>query len=134
MTDFVQMATQKAIYSVLTGDATLMTMVEGVYDFVPQDAAYPYITLGDAMAEDVSTLSQAAYQLRLQIHIYSRAKGRKEIYDIMQRVHGLLHNATPSVTGYDVVGLRFQRSDAALAAGGDGYHGRMVFSVLVETE
>ena len=52
----------------------------------------------------------------------------------MHRVHALLHDATPSVSGHDVVDMKFQRSDVALLRDGDGYHGRMLFSVLVETE
>ena len=134
MTDFVMMAVQKSLHSRLTADATLMGLVEGVYDYVPQDAAYPYVTLGDAQVENQSTSTNALYRIRLQLHVYSRAKGRKEIHEIMHRVHALLHDATPSVSGHDVVDMKFQRSDVALLRDGDGYHGRMLFSVLVETE
>ena len=134
MTDFVMMAVQKSLHSRLTGDATLMGMVEGMYDFVPQNATFPYITLGDAQVENQSTSANAIYRIRLQLHVYSRAKGRKEIHEIMHRLHALLHDVSPSVTGYDVVDLKFQRSDVALMRDGEGYHGRMLFSVLVETE
>ncbi len=36
---------QKAIYGALTGDSTLMAMITGVHDHVPQETAFPYVTV-----------------------------------------------------------------------------------------
>ena len=41
---------QKAIYGALTGDSALMAMITGVHDHVPQDTAYPYVTIGEGAA------------------------------------------------------------------------------------
>jgi len=43
----VNTALQIKIYSLLTGNATLMNMVTGVYDIAPDNAKLPYITIGN---------------------------------------------------------------------------------------
>jgi len=89
---FSYYAVQKAVYDVLSADATLMATVSGVFDFVPQNTDYPYVTIGNSRLTDYSTVTTTSFRQTLNIQVYSRSRGRKEVSDIMAQVHGLLHD------------------------------------------
>ena len=48
------MEVQKSIYTALTGDTSLVSLLGGahVFDDVPQDAVYPYLTFGRSTVRD----------------------------------------------------------------------------------
>ena len=50
-----------------------------VYDYVPQEAVLPFITLGTMTVQDKSTKTEDMTHLSAHIHIYSSYKGRYEI-------------------------------------------------------
>lgn len=131
MSGLANYAMQKALYSTLSGDSTLGDLIEGVYDYVPADAAFPYVTIGDVRGEDVSTMGQEAARLQMELHVYSRTRGRKECMDILSRILELLHENEPEVDGHRVVSLRYTGSEVALERDGLTYHGKMRLSALM---
>lgn len=132
MTIFGQYAVQKAIHQVLSGDASLMALIDGVYDFVPADTQYPYVTLGDSRVQDHSTVGVQGFRQTLAVHIYSRARGRKEVTDIMARIYELLHETTPAADGHSITNIRFLASNIRLEKDGLTLHGAMQVDVLAE--
>lgn len=131
MANFSHLPLQEAIYSALTGDATLMGLITGVYDRPPEGTAFPYITLGEATGSDWSNTATVGMEFLITLRIWSRQGGRKEVASIMERLHTLLHEANLSISGQTLVMLRFTSSDIALMDDGWTYQGVMTFHALL---
>lgn len=132
MTVFGQYAVQKAVHQVLSGDATLMALIDGVYDFVPAETQYPYVTLGESRMQDNSAVGVQGFRQTLAVHIYSRARGRKEVTGIMARMYELLHESAPAADGHSITNIRFMTSSIRLEKDGLTLHGMMQLDVLAE--
>ena len=120
-----------AVYSRLTGDATLMGLVDGVYDDVPQDTAYPYIVVGEETTLNAGTKTLDGLEYTLTIHVWSRYRGLKETKHIMQRIYALLHTYDLAVTGASLVNLRQEFSSTFVDADGLTRHGVIRFRAMV---
>ena len=107
-----QFALQTTIYSTLSGDNTLTnTLGAGVFDEVLDNATYPFVSLGEETAIDYSTKDLNGGEFTINIHVWSQYKGSKQTKEIMDRVHDLLHDSNLSVSGFNLVNLRFEFSD-----------------------
>lgn len=122
---------QKAVFSRLNGDATLGARIEGVYDFVPQSAEFPYITIGNIAAKDWSTIFIPGIEATQVIEVYSRERGRKECHDIMERIRTLLHNASFTVTGHTLVDSYYTASQVIQQRDGFTFKGTITFKAHV---
>lgn len=100
-------AIQAAVYGRLTGDLALMAKITGVYDDVPQDIVFPYVTIGDATALPWRTQSRYGEESTITLHIWSRYEGYKEALEIMEDLNRLLADQSFSVTGWDVCSTYF---------------------------
>lgn len=126
-------ALQQAVHAALVADPDVAASVGArVYDDVPQDAAFPYITLGEASVRDWSTGSDTGAEHRLTLHVWSRAQGRKEIKEISGVVSDALDEAALTVTGTRLVNLRFVSADMLRDADGETYHGILRFRAVTE--
>lgn len=134
MDGFDHYAVQAALHAALEADAPLMGTVTGVFDFVPPQTAFPYVTLGEMRVTDVSTVECTLRQVEPVLHVYSRSKGRREVSDIMEKLHARLHNGALPIAGYTLVSLRFAGSDIVQERDGNTYHGRMRFSAVVQKD
>ena len=102
---------QKSIFNALDGDSTLQNLVTDVYDFVPENTAFPYVKVGEETSLDNGTKTLQGNEHTLVIHTFSRYRGSKEVKEIMSRIYALLHESSLSVTGASLVNLRFEFSD-----------------------
>lgn len=123
---------QKAVYTRLSGDSTLQGMLSGVFDFVPQEAEYPYATIGNVKAKDWSTISTAGIEAVLELEVFSRERGRKEALTILQRIRTLLHRANLSVTGHTLVDIAFVESEVEQQKDGLTFRGSITFKAHVQ--
>ena len=121
---------QKAIYAALTGDSALMAMITGVHDHVPQGAAFPYVTIGEASAVDWRTVGHDGMELTLVLHVWSRERGRKEAKLVLAEIHRILNDAKLTVPGHVLVWLRFGFSQSIADNDGVTYHGIARYSAL----
>lgn len=122
-------ALQKAIYEKLVGNVSLMAVIVGVFDHTPQETAFPFVTIGDVAASDYSSLGKSGTEQRLNIHIWSREAGHKQVADIMEMIYGLLHNGSVTVVGQTLVAMRFLSTSIQLE--GDGWTNHGVMRLLV---
>ena len=127
-----QFALQTSIYSTLSNDNTLTsTLSATVHDEVPQGTAFPYVQIGEETAIDYSTKDLVGGEYTVTIHVWSRYKGSKETKEIMDRVHTLLHDNSLSVTGFNLINLRFEFSDILKDPDGVTRHGVMRFRAII---
>lgn len=118
---------QRAIYGQLNGVISVP-----VYDFVPQDTAYPYVTIGDDTAVAWDTFTETGLEATLTIHTWTRDRGRKATKDIQKEIYDILHRATFGVSGGDMVGIDFEFSETLLDPDGHTHHGIQRFRILYD--
>lgn len=125
---------QKALYSALLADSELIALLGGnhVYDDVPQGAPFPYVTIGESSVSDWSTGSDDGYEHILTLHVWSRAKGRKQVYDIVNCIRQVLDQSPLTVTGHHLVNMRFELSEARRESDGETYHGIVRYRAVTE--
>ena len=106
-----------------------------VYDFVPQNAAYPYVRIALDDASDFDCKNASGREFVSTIHVWARAAGAKTIKDIMDKIYQRLHHlpATLSVRGFGVVNVFCSFTTSMVESahdGGDKYqHGVMRFNI-----
>ena len=123
--------TQKAIYEKLTGNSQLMASVSGIFDRVPQETSFPFITIGDISSNNLPNLNKNGIEQKLNINIWSREAGKKQTSDIMELIYGLLNNGTITVTGQTLVLMEFVSNSVELGDDGWTYHGIMRLRVVL---
>jgi|TARA_R110001592_G_scaffold58288_1_gene176724 hypothetical protein len=122
---------QKSIFNRLDGDSTLQNLITDVYDFVPENTAFPYVKVGEETSLDNGTKTLQGNEHTLVIHTFSRYRGSKEVKEIMSRIYALLHESSLSVTGASLVNLRFEFSDVIKENDGFTSHGLQRFRAVV---
>ena len=125
------LALQKTIFDALDTDSTLQSKVTDVYDFVPENTAFPYVKLGEDTAIDNGTKTLQGNEHTLVVQTFSRYRGSKEIKDIMARIYTVLHESSLTVSGASLVNLRFEFSDVLKENDGLTTHGLQRFRAIV---
>lgn len=124
---------QKAIYTVLSGDATLLGLATGgVFDCPQEDTSFPYVTIGDDTLADWSSKTFDGKEATITIHSWSEAMGREEVKKIMDRIDTLLHNGSLSMTGHSLVVMQFDFAETLRDPDGRTYHGVQRFRALTK--
>ena len=126
-----QFQLQTAIYTALNVSAITTTLSCGVYDEVIEGNTYPFINLGEETTIDYSTKTATGGETTINIHIWSQYKGSKQTKEIMDKVHDLLHDSNLSVTGFNLINLRFEYSDIMRDPDGITRHGVMRFRAII---
>src|SRR5690554_603796 len=122
---------QKAIFDHLCADGTLMGMVNGVFDFVPQNTQEPYVTIGDGTSVDFDSHTFTGMDFTRSIHTWFKGAGRKGCLEIMARIYDLLHEATLTVTGFTPIVLRQEFSECLIDSDGQTFHGVQRFRIIL---
>lgn len=93
---------QQAVYTRLSGDTELTTTLgASVYDFVPDSAAFPYVTIGDVTEAPNDTMGRTGRDLTITVHAWSQGEqGMETVQKIADRVDDLLDRWSPTVTGW----------------------------------
>lgn len=129
-------ALQAAVFTALTGDATLQALIGNparVYDAVPQDAVFPYAVIGQVSGKPWDTKTSDGMEAVLEVHTWSRYAGTKEAKDIMAAVTAVLDDQALSVAGHTLVNLRFESSQTALERDGITRHSAQKFRAVTQT-
>ena len=127
-----QFALQSSIYTALNNDSNLTTTLgASIFDEVPEGSSTPYVTIGEDTAIDYSAGSSDGADVTINIDVWSEYKGSKEAKQIMDRIHDLLHNSNLSITGFNLVNLRFEFSDILRDPDGVTRHGVMRFRAII---
>ena len=99
---------QTAIFEALAADVDLSAITEGrIYDGVPSDPTFPFITFGPSDGDAEDLVGVAARRETVQLDIWSRDGGRlrpcKEICDLVKNA---LHLADISLETHALISIR----------------------------
>ncbi|MFN7901627.1 MAG: DUF3168 domain-containing protein [Holosporales bacterium] len=110
----ISLPLQKAIFTRLSSDPTLSSLISGVYDIAPRSAAYPYVLIGEDDVTDASSKTSRGFSVLLRLDIWSTAMGRSPGKAIEKELYRLLHQASFTIAGFTLVDCRFESSESSL--------------------
>ena len=127
-------ALRAAIHDALVADGGVILALGGprIYDAPPRDAAFPYVTLGEARIVDISADAGATQEHQLTLHAWSRQGGHKEAHVIAGALLSALDDAPLSPDGHRLINLRFAIADIRREADGRTYHALVRFRAVTE--
>jgi hypothetical protein len=124
---------QKAIFAALGANTALATLVGArIFDHAPANVAFPYITFGRTSVYDWSTGTENGAEQLFTLHVWSKAKGKKEVLDIMELARATLHDAALDLEGHRLVNLRLEFSEARYDDRNEAHHGLLRFRAVTE--
>lgn len=126
------LAVQKAVYDKLIASVALMAQVSGVFDSVDEFEAYPYVTIGEDVISEWDTVSTAGGDAVINIHTWSRYKGRVETKQIFQSIYDALHNQSLTATGHDIISTMWVNETSFLDSDGLTRHGVQTYRILID--
>lgn len=120
MNTWAPQETQIAIYGILKADSALMvllgTTVSGtqkVFDFVPDNTPFPYVTMSIKPWQDRGNHTHAGLQCEFQIDVWyqpgtssNSGRGDKQVQLIQKRIDELLHKKNLGVSGWNTLQCR----------------------------
>jgi hypothetical protein len=127
-------ATQRAIYERLAGDYDVTSLVQAVYDHVPQDAAFPYVVIGDSTEAQWDTDDSTGTEATVTIHVWSRFRGRSETKLIQDAIYQSLHRYDLPIDGVHTVTVEWEYAESFLDPDGLTRHGVQRFRIISENE
>jgi Protein of unknown function (DUF3168) len=130
------LALQQAIYTTLTATSALTTALGGqhVHDEVPHPAAFPYVSFGPATVEDDDTATERSDLHTLTLHIWSRGRGRTEVYALVDLVRAALHDRALTLTGHRLINLRHEHTDTRRLTDGETIQSILRFRAVTEPQ
>ena len=134
MTIAATAALRAAIHDALLADGALTGLLGGasVYDEPPRDAAFPYVTIGEARIADWSTGTDIGEEHQLALHAWSRQGGHREAHMIAGALLQALDDAPLTLTDHRLVNMRFSVADVRREADGRTYHALVRFRAVTE--
>ena len=124
---------QTAAFAALDANATLKAIAP-VYDGAPQNAALPYVDMGDADVDDWGSKTFNGGEHFLTLHVWSDARGKKQTWDIIEQIRATLHEAALTVTGHTLVLLRHTSSRVFKDIDETVHHGIVEFRALTQAD
>ncbi len=125
---------QTALVAALKSDTTLAAMLapDGIRDGPARGASFPYIAIGDLSSRDVGAQDWPGREHRLSLTVWSRAGGRAEALDIMERIGVISDGISPDFGVFRLVNMA--RFEERVARGGDGRSWRGSLTLRAVTE
>lgn len=127
-------ALRAAIFEALCADGGLAAALGGarIHDAPPRNAAFPYVTLGEARVTDASAGETPLTEHQLTLHAWSRQGGHREAHVIAGALLAALDDAPLAPQGHRLVNLRFALADIRREADGRTYHALVRFRAVTE--
>jgi hypothetical protein len=128
------LALRRALRDGLVGHAPLVEVLGGpkIWDEPPRDAAFPYVTLGEARVTDWSTGSSSGHEHALTLHVWSRQGGQTEAQVVAGEIIAALEQVPIEPVGQRLVNLRFATADIRREEDGRTFHGVVRFRAVTE--
>jgi len=127
-----EIAVQTVVYGLLAGSAELNSLVEGIYDEAPEDATFPYVTIGESVHNEGDTVNTLGDDASVTVHCWSRYRGKKEVKEIQGAIYNALHRASATYSGYDIIDIHWDTSQSFTDQDGLTRHGVQSFTIFVD--
>lgn len=127
-------AVQRAVHDRLVATPAVVSVLGGarVWDHVPREAAFPYVSFGVTTERDWSTGTEAGGEHIFTIHVWSRAAGRHEADAIIAAIRAALHDQPLTLTGHRLVNLRLEIADVRREVESEIYRGILRLRAVTE--
>ncbi len=124
------LALQGAIYALLNDPSP--PLVSRVYDNVPPEPVFPYVTIGECqvLGDDTEDCGDGS-EIFVQIHAWSRAVGYPEVKRLAAAIRTTLRRATYAITGFTVSVVEFQQTRYLRDPDGKTSHAVVEFRYLI---
>lgn len=114
---------QKALFARLTSNAELMEVVKGVYDYVPEQTSFPYVSLGEVTNTAFDSKTSIGENIVWPIHTWSMYRGKAESYQIINLILAALKEPLPIGGGFSMQSMQPLRPIVIKDAVSSAYHG-----------
>ncbi|MDX3235652.1 DUF3168 domain-containing protein [Streptomyces sp. ME03-5709C] len=101
---------QAAVYARLTDDPELTDQISGVYDYVPETAAYPFVVIGEETEIPDNRHRGFGRQTAVTLHVFSQYRGYRQVLQLGSLVTALLDHQPLTIEGLNHVATRFEFS------------------------
>lgn len=128
---------QVALYQRLAGDGELLALLgdeDRVYDDVPEDARFPYVTIGESLESPDNHHGGYGSDISATLHVWSRYAGFTEANTIAARIRRLLDHQPLQVTGQKVIAVRWEFAQALRDPDPAIRHVQIRFEIITEQE
>ncbi|MVF50582.1 DUF3168 domain-containing protein [Pseudomonas monteilii] len=103
-----------------------------VHDGVPDNTAFPYVTIDSSITDEADFLASRKDQRFLYLSVWSQYQGQKEVHEIMSAVDALLHNQPLPLTTGHVVSMQVKRKQTRREPDGITYQGAVTLRVITQ--
>ncbi|MGG3625532.1 DUF3168 domain-containing protein [Bacillus gobiensis] len=115
---------QKALFQRFTNDAALSSKVSGrIYDAVPENTPYPYVTIGEPTNTPFDTKTSFGENTILSVHCWSSYSGKKEAYEILNLILQSLSRPLELGGGFKLQDFRREQMNVIIDIDGKTKHG-----------
>ncbi|MEJ8473954.1 DUF3168 domain-containing protein [Roseibium algae] len=134
MSDSSQLALRKALFTRLSGDATLSGLIGSgrIFDVPPRGQAFPYLVLEALGSRPLLSEPNEGRVHGLRLAVLSRKPSRDEALSVIERISLLVMETPLTLSGHHLVGL--QISDMASRLLRDGRTFRAEINLRCVTE
>jgi hypothetical protein len=94
----------------------------------------PFLVFGVGKESDWSTATDTGTEHALVLHVWSRARGRKESKTVAAAVRDVLDDADLTLTGHTLVGIKHQSGEFLRQTDGRTYRAVMKFRAVTEPQ
>lgn len=125
---------QTKIYTILSADATLQTLLGGsgrVIDRPADNLEPPFVQIGEDERDDFGAHDVDGHTFVVTIHTWTEAEGRKTCKEIQDRIYTLLHDVDLAITGQKTISLRAGLTTSMLDPDGRTHHGVSRFNLIL---
>lgn len=124
-------AFQTAVYTALAAALGSAPAVP-VYDYTPQNTAYPYVTIDYQDDANADFLSQRKTRKVMYFAIWSNYRGQKEVLQIMSRIDAALHQKSLALSSGRIAQMRVLSKRTNREPDGQTFMGQVRLEVLLE--
>lgn len=119
-------ALQTGLFSLLSAGQTTP-----VYDDVPEDSAFPYITIGAFTCKRVPDKTSDIWDASIQLHIWSNHNGKAEINAVADDIATVITSVAIEAQGFAVISQDVDFFEA-FPEEEFGYHGVLTIVVTIQ--